>query len=486
MAGDNKPKKGDDKGAESKNPKGFYPRTERDAEKIINMAAGQNFENIDQVNQFFDKMMDPSKPLPDLKPQTALEKAQDIAYDAMGAATRKDAISLAREALKISPDCADAFVILAQEYATTLREAIHYYQAGVAAGERAIGPERFKKHSGDFWWIIETRPYMRARAGLAECLWEIGKQKEAVNHLQEMLKLNPNDNQGLRYNLAAHLAEIGDSDSLNTLLGKYKEVTAPWLFTKVLLTFKEQGDSPEARRHLDIAVKHNPHVIPYLTGRKILPKQMPENVTLGEKNEAMYYVDQFWQGWVRTKGSLYWLNSIYPQKSEKSASKPEVKGIPQVFIKAFEPEKKMTEVRGKNETIYTLKVGIKYSPGIWRKIEIRGSQTLHHLHKVLIKAFERDDDHLYAFFMNNRAWDDSEEYGPPYGETDAKDSGKAKIGLLGLQVKSKFLYIFDFGDCWEHPITVLDIREEVSKVKYPRIIEVKGEAPPQYPYDEEE
>ena len=121
-----------------------------------------------------------------------------------------------------------------------------------------------------------------------------------------------------------------------------------------------------------------------------------------------------------------------------------------------------------------------------RKIEIKGSQTLHHLHKAIVKAFERDDDHLYAFFMNNKAWDDSAEFTPPYGETGGANSTRAKINSLELQVKSKFLYIFDFGDEWQHPITVLAIREEIAIGKYPRVVESEGEAPPQYRFDDEE
>ncbi|MCS5933295.1 hypothetical protein LNO92_00425 [Klebsiella variicola subsp. variicola] len=47
--------------------------------------------------------------------------------------------------------------------------------------------------SGGF---VETRPYMRAKAALADALWESGNFYPAMSHCHEMLKLNPNDNQG--------------------------------------------------------------------------------------------------------------------------------------------------------------------------------------------------------------------------------------------------------------------------------------------------
>jgi tetratricopeptide repeat protein len=45
-------------------------------------------------------------------------------------------------------------------------------------------------------------PYMRARLGLAHSLWTAGRRDEAVQHLQDMLRLNPGDNQGVRYTLS--------------------------------------------------------------------------------------------------------------------------------------------------------------------------------------------------------------------------------------------------------------------------------------------
>jgi hypothetical protein len=40
--------------------------------------------------------------------------------------------------------------------------------------------------------------------------------------------------------------------------------------------------------------------------------------------------------------------------------------------------------------------------GLWRRIECTQEQTLHDLHLAIQSAFELDNDHLYAFFLNNR------------------------------------------------------------------------------------
>ncbi len=56
------------------------------------------------------------------------------AWNAQGARRAQ----LARKALEISPDCADAYVLLAEEKARTLGEARDLFVQGVAAGERAL------------------------------------------------------------------------------------------------------------------------------------------------------------------------------------------------------------------------------------------------------------------------------------------------------------------------------------------------------------
>jgi tetratricopeptide (TPR) repeat protein len=415
-------------------------------------------------------------------PDSALKQAQQLAYEAMEAPTRKAAISLARKALKISPDCADAYVILAEEYASTLEEAIYYYKAGVAAGKRALGADNLKKFRGHFWGRLETRPYMRALFGLAGCLWEIGQQEESLDIFNSLLRLNPGDNQGVRYILAARLLEKENTAALKKLLNKYHESSAAWLYTKALILFMELGDNPDSIRALRLAFNYNRYVIPYLTGRKRLPQRLPYLIGYGDKNEAIYYAIEYGRSWLKIKGALEWLKAALESVPEAS-SKTDVKGVPDVFLKAFTEEQKNT--REKLDDVYTFRVDLKYAPGVWRKIEIKGTQSLHQLHQAIVEAFERDDDHLYAFFMNNKAWDNTAEYGPPYGETAARNSMKARINSLGLDVKSRFLYIFDFGDDWEHPITLLSIRQEASRVKFPRTVKSKGEAPPQYHMTEE-
>jgi tetratricopeptide (TPR) repeat protein len=239
----------------------------------------------------------------------ALEQAQEIMWDAWEEQNPKRRIELARKALKVSADCADGFVLLAEESAASLEEAMELFEKGVRAGERALGEKTFADDEGHFWGILETRPYMRARAGLANCLREAGKLDEAIAHYQELLRLNPNDNQGNREMLAVCLLATGRDAELAKLLKRYpNDVIAMGIYTEVLLAFRVSGESSDTSKKLAEALQQNPHVPEYLLGRKRMPRRLSSHYAIGSVEEAEIYADLHRENWQKTKGALEWLN----------------------------------------------------------------------------------------------------------------------------------------------------------------------------------
>ena len=238
-----------------------------------------------------------------------LWQAQELMYEAWEARPKRDRITLAKRALAISDLCADAYILLAEEAAKNIIEEKHWYELAVDAGRKALGEELFEDGEGDFWLILETRPYMRARAGLAECLWQLGEREDAVSHLKEMLRLNPNDNQGMRYILKSWLFTLNDLKGVSELLVEYDEdCFAEWCYSKALLTFRQSGSkSSGAIKALKYAVKTNPFVADLLLGTKRMPKNLPPHYSIGSKDEAVIYVAQNREGWSATKGALQWI-----------------------------------------------------------------------------------------------------------------------------------------------------------------------------------
>jgi len=243
-----------------------------------------------------------------------LQRAQEKMYRAFEETNPARRIALAHDALKISPNCADAYVLLAEEAAPTLQRALEYYQQGVAAGERALGKQFFEENAGDFWGILETRPYMRARLGLAMTLWRLKRYDEASEHFRAMLRLNPNDNQGVRELLLMLWLEIGRDDQARELLAQYDDWTAVWLYTRALLEYRQNGASARANQVLADALEENPYVPAYLTARKRIPPRMPALIGWGEESEAVAYAADHLNHWRRTPGALEWLSAAKPPK----------------------------------------------------------------------------------------------------------------------------------------------------------------------------
>ncbi len=253
-------------------------------------------------------------------PDELYSRALDLVVKASEAFDPKRRKTLAEEALKLSPDCAEAYLLLA-EVAKNRKTALGLFEQAVAAAERVLGPAMFAEGVGHFWGLLETRSYMRARAGLAEAAWVSGRRAEAVDHLVDMLRLNPDDNQGLRYLLAGWLLNLDRLDDLDALLERYDEDSATWLFTRALASFRSGGDSPAARKLLNAAKKANKHVIGYLTGTKTLPPEPPPYYSPGDDDDAVLYVANHLGAWKSTPGSLTWVRSSAAPKKRKPKAK---------------------------------------------------------------------------------------------------------------------------------------------------------------------
>jgi tetratricopeptide (TPR) repeat protein len=275
---------------------------------LSRLLAERDIGSIEEANAYLQELL-AGGGLPDVAPRTPLEEAHEVIYQALEARGPRR-LNLARRALTISPDCADAYVLLA-EAASDPQAARDLYEQAVAAGERAIGADIFREAVGHFWGLIETRPYMRARQGLAEVLWHLGERSAAITHLQDLLRLNPGDNQGLRYLLAGWLLAVGDDAALAALLAAYPdEASAHWAYTRALAAFRQHGATDVATQALQQALQANPHVPLYLLGVKPFPAQVPGYYGIGDENEALVYLAEAAEGWLETPGALEWLVAI--------------------------------------------------------------------------------------------------------------------------------------------------------------------------------
>jgi len=127
------------------------------------------------------------------------------------------------------------------------------------------------------------------------------------------------------------------------------------------------------------------------------------------------------------------------------------------------------------EAAYRLRVALKdIRPPIWRRIQVPGDFTLADLHYVLQTAMGWHNCHLHEFQIGGIAYSDPEF--DVHGELGAEDEGEYTLDEVIQREKMKFLYVYDFGDDWQHVITVEKIipAEELDPEELSQAVCLKG------------
>lgn len=116
------------------------------------------------------------------------------------AGCRREAREVLMDLLEEDLRCLDAHAHLGNlEFERRPPLALRHYAVGVAIGALTVG-ERFDDVLS--WGWTDNRPFLRCLNGYGLCLWRAGLVERASAVFQRMLWLNPDDNQGARFNLA--------------------------------------------------------------------------------------------------------------------------------------------------------------------------------------------------------------------------------------------------------------------------------------------
>ncbi len=133
-----------------------------------------------------------------------------------------------------------------------------------------------------------------------------------------------------------------------------------------------------------------------------------------------------------------------------------------------------------NSAMYQLKLSLSGTPA-WRRLLVREDMNIGLLHAVIQVAMGWTNSHLHLFFINNKLYtdpstsDNMDIDGPP-----ELDEGKSTLKEVAPREKTKFTYEYDFGDSWEHKVTVEKIHAPDGKRKhFAECIDGRGGCPPE-------
>jgi hypothetical protein len=123
--------------------------------------------------------------------------------------------------------------------------------------------------------------------------------------------------------------------------------------------------------------------------------------------------------------------------------------------------------------IATVHIELRHTdPLIWRQVEVPTSITLKVLHDIIQVVMGWFDYHFWEFTIGKQKYglpmDDSWGAEPPIA------AGKVRLRDVLKPRKTIIEYTYDFGDCWEHRLTVTDIRAGQPGISYPATSRAKG------------
>lgn len=108
--------------------------------------------------------------------------------------------------------------------------------------------------------------------------------------------------------------------------------------------------------------------------------------------------------------------------------------------------------------MYELAVTLPDLP-VWRKILVRGDMNLGLLHAVLQVAMGWTNSHLHQFFIGTETYTAfMPDLDPDFGES-MLDEEEVLLMDVVKKANTSFVYLYDFGDSWEHEIKVDKIQK---------------------------
>jgi tetratricopeptide (TPR) repeat protein len=196
-----------------------------------------------------------------------LDSADDIFDEGMEHwwdGDRRSALKVFRRALEIDPRHADAHnhLGIASLDARKLKVAEQHFRAAIDGGERRV--ERDGAHVP--WGMIENRPYLRALANLALVLAEQRRWPEALAIHKQMLRLNPDDNQGVRWLIGVEHLRVGDDRGAIEAFRKCAGEEVSCAFGLALARLRAFGPTADIGEPLLTGMAANRYMAPMLLG----------------------------------------------------------------------------------------------------------------------------------------------------------------------------------------------------------------------------
>jgi thioredoxin-like negative regulator of GroEL len=190
---------------------------------------------------------------------------------------------------------------------------------------RALFPHDFAQDKDTLpWGMLDNRPFLLLLGEYATLVETIDGSMKALPLYEELLALNPGDNQGIRSLLATAYLKTNQLEKLSTLSEKYPDDMMQELVVGNILALYKQGKYDDAKKKILNNTKYSAHVFREIlkVGAHPQPELTPGRVRAGGDDEAWLYWQAQGNFWMTTSGAREFLKeTLEPTTSQKNSPK---------------------------------------------------------------------------------------------------------------------------------------------------------------------
>ena len=127
-----------------------------------------------------------------------------------------------------------------------------------------------------------------------------------------------------------------------------------------------------------------------------------------------------------------------------------------------------------------LHIALQYTePLVWRRVLVPPELTLSRLHQTIQIAMGWTNSHMHEFRAGKKIYGAPDEDHDPFGITRRADERHVLVRELLPRIRSRAFYTYDFGDSWEHEISLEKLQARDPATIYPLCIGGEMACPPE-------
>ncbi|VYT72610.1 hypothetical protein [Clostridium tertium] len=236
-----------------------------------------------------------------------LKEANKIVKRALKEKNYNKKVKIAKEALRKSDKCTEAYIILSNNNSLSNNEKINLLKKAECLSEEVIGLGNINNLQEKDLNLDIVKSYIKVKYEIAKILWNNNQRSEAINEAKLILSIDERDELLVRGTLINWLIIENLDKEVEELLLKYSsDHLIDMRFSKALHLFKSKK-LEDAERSLRIANSYNDNVINYVIKLSRLPKDISDIKGNSKEDIAIRYYEKSKEAWDNIEGAVAWV-----------------------------------------------------------------------------------------------------------------------------------------------------------------------------------